>query len=359
MQSVTFRTHAVKSTVLLTVLGLVVISMMLCSCAKKPDSKSSAGVQGSLLDTPTLFPDGSTRFHIIEDASSKSAEMVSVPAGGISATTLLVDETFDDGKKPDWQDKVGTTTVENGMLVAGNGRNEVILADVDGDLLITAQMKSGLQGGILVHYVDPENYVMAYLQPAQKILAFHNKVGGDWGPSIAAVPVAPIADPRVRMTLKLTGDKAELMLEDSQSQIARTECTLNTLKDSGGIGFYHDASVGDEPQTFDNFQVSRIQHIVPANAVQVVIPADVMGDDFVWTITDTIQVKGVEGSGRPGALSDRRARFPHRSVAGRVVREVRAELRDPHQRHDPGGAYRQPLRPQEPPDRPHGPALPE
>jgi len=309
MQSVTFRTHAVKSTVLLTVIGLAVMSIMLCSCAKKPGLKSSASVQGVLFDTPTLFPDGSTRFHIIEDAASKSEEMINVPAGGtivggITTSTLLLEETFEDGKKPDWQDKTGTTTVEDGMLVAGNGRNEVILANINtNNVMVIAEMKAHLQGGILARYVDPDNYILAYIQPAQKILAFHEKVNGNFGPSLGATSLPQITDPRVRMTVKIIGDKAELMLEDSQSQIARTECTLSKLKDSGGIGFYHDTSVGDEPQSFDNFQVSRIEvspieHIVPANAIQVVIPADVMSDDFIWMITDRIQVKGVEGSGQ-------------------------------------------------------------
>ncbi|MBI4584411.1 MAG: hypothetical protein HY717_10355 [Planctomycetes bacterium] len=103
---------------------------------------------------------------------------------------------------------MGTTTVEAGGLVADSGRNEVILDNLQArDVRATMEMKPDQQGGILVRYQDPNNYV----------LAFHERVDGNWGGTCAPVPVGPITATRVRLTVELIGNQLSVILEDGPS----------------------------------------------------------------------------------------------------------------------------------------------
>ena len=64
------------------------------------------------------------------------------------------------------------------------------------------------------------------------------------------------------------------------------------LKDAGRVGVYFDTAAKAGEQTVDDFVVTGRGTVIQDDAVQVVVPASVRGDRFVWNLGEQVAVKG-------------------------------------------------------------------
>jgi len=280
------------------VVGLV-FAVTACWAAGGGDGgQASVTVQGRMLDIPAVFPDGSTRFHIVSAAPPAEHGKVNVPAGGQSAAAIVFEDTFEDRKERRWRDVVGTTAIKAGRLTADSDRNDVLVAGLsERDVRVSVDADAGVQMGILVRYQNKDSFVLAFYQPRDKILGFHEVQNGNFGPQINTVSTGHLAGGTLRIVVEVIGRRVTATLTDQQSRTAASRFTVVRLTEAGGVGLYHDRTVGPDPQHFDNFRVARLQRVVPANAVQVVVPSSRDDDDLLWTVGEEVKVTGRHGKG--------------------------------------------------------------
>ncbi|MHB8972442.1 MAG: GH116 family glycosyl-hydrolase [Pirellulaceae bacterium] len=273
--------------------------------ASLADDAAKATVEGRRLDLPAAYPDGSLRFHLAVGALAENVPMVPVPAGGTVTSELVFEDTFDAADRSPWQDVLGTTSVADGQLVADSERNHVLVRDVqESDVRVCVDGQSAAQMAILVRYADANNFVMAFYTPAAKVLGFHEAVAGNLGPWVGPVSTAQLTGKSFHLVVEMLGDEVTATLSDEHSQAARTGCSIGRLVKAGGVGLYHDASVPCV-QRFDHFRLERLQRVVPANAVQVLIPGPIAEAAEVWPGGPQLRVQGVAGKYETprGALS--------------------------------------------------------
>jgi len=295
-------------TSLVVAMGMVGLSGLVGARATRSANRAEAlraSARGQVFDIPAVFPDGSTRFHINRDAPSAERAMVRVPAGGKLAVTTLFEDGPPTRDKSRWRDAVGTTTLEAGQLVAHSPRNEVVVNGIDErDVRVQVGAEAGAQMGILVRYQDPDHFILAFYQPREKILGFHEMVDGRLGPQINTVSTHPLTGQKLQLVVQASGARVIATLTGVRGRSVRTRFTVGTLMHAGTVGLYHDQSVGPAAQRFDDFRLGRLDRRVPAAAIEVIVPPAVRQADSVWRIGDAVEVTGIErpGTARDGAL---------------------------------------------------------
>lgn len=250
-------------------------------------------VAGRMLDLPALYEDGSLRFHVSVDPLASDAGAIRVPVGGNRVVTTILTDDFDSAGKTPWRDLLGVTQVVDGKLVARSPRNDVLLHDVkERNVQVSVDAEAAAQMGILVRYQDADNFVLAFYTPGAKTLGFHHAVDGNLGPWIRPVSTEDLTGTSIQMTVSVEGDRISATLRDDHSHTVRTQCSIAQPAEPGGVGLYHDASVPGE-QRFDNFTVARLERVVPADAVQIIVPDSAANEQAVWTLGDHVRVSGV------------------------------------------------------------------
>ncbi len=268
------------------------------ACAAGAVREVPGAVRGKVINVPTVFPDGSIRFHVAVGPSADE-RMVPVPAGGRLVADVMLEDSFDADAKARWRDVAGATRIEGGKLVADSRRNDVVMGGInERDVRVSVDADAGVQMGILVRYRDKNNFVLAFYQPRDRILGFHEAANGNLGPQVGNVSAKTLVGDTIHMVVEVRGKRVSATLTDGQSHTVETSFTVGRLTEAGGVGLYHDRSVGPRPQHFDNLEVARLTRVVPANAVQVVIPAGVSKADAVWAIGDEVKVTGRESTGK-------------------------------------------------------------
>ena len=110
-------------------------------------------VAGRMLDLPSLYGDGSLRFHVSLNPSAPDAGTIPVPVGGNRVVTTIFTDNFDAAGKTAWHDVLGTTEVVDGKLAAHGPRNDVLLSDVkERNVRVSVDAEAAAQMGILVRY---------------------------------------------------------------------------------------------------------------------------------------------------------------------------------------------------------------
>ncbi len=246
-----------------------------------------------VLSLPESAPDNSIHFYVAPGATDTAVGSTGVVD---ETTSLLWEDAFDGLRSSRWQDVLENTQVENGKLFATAGRNLVILSDcIQRDVRVSVDGALDAVIGVVFHYRDPENYVLAFVTPAFKITGYHEVVEGNFGPWIEPVSTGSLVGPIVRMTVEVRDTRVTTRVEDAQGHTVRTRCHLTKLPEAGGIGLYYDRS-SSSPQSFDNFVAERLQRRIPDDAVEVVIPGQVVLDDAVWQLGPIVRITGTEST---------------------------------------------------------------
>ena len=158
--------------------------------APRACGQQSTTITGRVLNVVESAVDQTNRFLLAENPVESLAPGRFVP---ITARSLVVDS-FDGPRRPQWQDVVGSTHVESGQLVASEPRNVVVFGDtVAGDVRVSVEGDLDAVVGIVVHYRDPQNYVLAFVTPAFKITGYHEVVDGNFGPWIEPVSTGSLS----------------------------------------------------------------------------------------------------------------------------------------------------------------------
>lgn len=254
-------------------------------------------VEGKTYDIPTVFPDGTTRFHVIPAGAPADHERIPVPAGGHVVAKPVFEAKPDAPVPARWRDVVGTTRLEAGKLIADSPRNDVVIDGVkERDVRVHVDAEASVQMGLLVRYRDKDNFVLAFYQPRDKILGFHEVTDGNFGPQINNVSTDHLVGKTVRMVVEICGKEATATLTDEGSHSASSRFAVGRLTAAGGVGLYHDRSVGNAPQHFGNLRIARLERVVPAGAIQVIVPASLVETDSIWSVGEFIKVTGREGT---------------------------------------------------------------
>jgi len=237
-------------------------------------------VWGRILDEPSPFADGSTVFHITD--------------GSAREQPINFLDNFDSGRRPEWVDFVGTTSVQGGKLVAGSAQNVVCATTLSiRDVRVDVDAGAGVQMGIVLRYQDNNNYVLAFFAPTQgqgPVLGFHERLNGNFGPWLNPVP-APGLSGTVHMTVQAAGPNATVSIADGSHSYS-TSCSLTTLLGPGLVGLYHDTSTGPAAAYFDNFLASSP---VVRDSVRVVLPPSFPGD-APGGLGDFVGITGIAGA---------------------------------------------------------------
>lgn len=280
---------------IVTYLGLLLLVLGFCTLGQlRAETPATTTVEGRILDLPTLFPDGSIRFHLAAGPSATEVGTVRVPAGGNLLANTMFEDGFDADRKTHWQDTLGATAAVDGQLAADSPLNHVLLSNFkERDVRVSVDAEAATQMGILVRYRDERNFVLAFYTPQAKKFGFHHAVDGNLGPWIQPVSTDVLSGESIHMTVEIEGDRIRASLGDDGSRTVRTECTTGPISEPGRIGLYHDRSAPGV-QRFDNFKLARLQRVVPADAVQIIVPDSVATDSAVWAVDSHVRVRGAK-----------------------------------------------------------------
>ena len=218
---------------------------------------------------------------------------VALPAGSPSRPLVLFQENFDSGKSGSMPAVIGGAQVVDGQLRL-SGAQAVALAQgvqqKDGSVSVTGD--AGLQFGVVLRYQDADNYLLAFYSPAQKTIGWHERRNGNFGPWVAARAVPELKSKRVRLTAVVEGGRIRSLLTDDEGNAFVCAGKVEHLKEAGRVGVYFDTAAGPGEQKVDDFVASGRGAVVQDDAVQVVVPASVRGDGFVWNLGEQVQVEG-------------------------------------------------------------------
>ena len=101
---------------------------------------------------------------------------------------------------------------------------------------------------------DNDNYVLAFSEPVQRIIAVHERQNGNFGPHVTSARVEGLAPGPVVLETAIAGAELQVLLRDSQGGVWQTGCKLATLLRPGAVGVYCDQAAASA-QEFDDFEV--------------------------------------------------------------------------------------------------------
>ncbi|MBI2842510.1 MAG: carboxypeptidase regulatory-like domain-containing protein, partial [Armatimonadetes bacterium] len=251
-----------------------------------------------VLDTPIRLDDGTIRFHI-SDAyyAPPEGRTVVVPVPG---TTPLFSDNFDSGKSPLWVDVYGTTYADAGKLVADRSSEHILYVSgfsVYG-VTVSVQGVRGAAKGVMVKYTDINNYVLALYSTLHKIFGMAEKHQGNWVYWIDTKSTASITGDLLTLTANVTGNTVTATLTDGISTVS--SIFVSQLTGPGMFGLEQYPEAGADIEYFDNFQayLAFVERQVPADCVQVIIPASVnIPEVDLPSANDYVKVTGIACKG--------------------------------------------------------------
>jgi hypothetical protein len=143
-----------KSDTLRPAVVLAALGALLASCSDTgADGGRAFTITARVLDLPEQIEDGSFRFHVdVESADRDRPVPVRVPK---QPAAPLFEDDFETGRKSEWRDVLGNSTVERGKLAAADDRNLIVVEGVhERDVRVSVEAESAVQMGILVRYQD-------------------------------------------------------------------------------------------------------------------------------------------------------------------------------------------------------------
>ena len=167
---------------------------------------SADTLEGKLLDVPRRYPDGSIRFHVLPDGRQTRAwEPVRISASAHEGSIRFSDR-FQGGRDARWLDVAGRTEARDGTLHSvTEGSVSIINGLVDAQATVRVRAKHQLQFGIVMRYADNDNYVLAFFEPVQRIIAVHERRNGNFGPHVSSARVEGLAPGPVVLETAIAG----------------------------------------------------------------------------------------------------------------------------------------------------------
>ncbi|MBI2842645.1 MAG: discoidin domain-containing protein [Armatimonadetes bacterium] len=245
---------------------------------------------GTVLDTPAVFPDGSTRFHVTDGTALPGSATVPIPGQLVS----VFEDNFDTSKRPEWHDYGPATYISGGMLKGDSWAITLIDGLTVENPVASIDIPAGNQDqvGLLLRAPDEGTFILANWYPGGARLYFHERVAGNWGAALGTLGGVSLPGP-VHMTAEARGSVGILTATDGTNTYT-TSTPLTKLLTAGRIGiFFGGQTVG----LLDNFLAYERPGVdVLADAVQVAIPASVTGTISVAQ-GDYVKVSGIAGKG--------------------------------------------------------------
>ncbi len=143
-------------------------------------------------------------------------------------------------------------SVSDGSVTIVNG-----LVDARAKVRVRALMQH--QFGIVLRYENNDNYVLAFFEPVQKIIAVHERRNGNFGPHVTSARVEGLAAGPFTLETEIAGPDLELVLRDRQGAAWRAACRLGTLVQPGAVGIYCDQASAKGAQQYDDFEAQTSQ----------------------------------------------------------------------------------------------------
>jgi uncharacterized protein (DUF608 family) len=235
-------------------------------------------VTGAVLDFPLPYPDGSIRFHILPPGRPERPARLSVSADtATQAKTVRFADRFEGPRDTRWVDVSGSTEVRDGALRSTSDGSVTILNGlVDQQAKVRLMARKQLQFGIVLRYENNDNYVLAFFEPTQKIIAVHERKNGSFGSHVTATKIEGLTAGPITLETEIAGADLKLVLSDSQGGTWKAACKLSTLVQPGSLGIYCDQAGSKGAQEFNEFEaeVSLVSETVldPARSGFVALP---------------------------------------------------------------------------------------
>ena len=280
-------------------------------------------VKGRVLDLPVAYPDGSVRFHVLPEGkplrqpesaaqhppdektslkaldslgnsfSPDQAGFVALPVGGSPVAMTLYQDSFKSANSGTLDTPVGSAEVKEGRLHVVGPQTVVLAGGVCGrDVTVSVTGDADLQFGVILRYQDTNNYLMAFYSPAQGIVAFHERVGGNWGGYGASQSVPPQTTKRLRLTVGVEGNRLRAVLTDEVGTSHVCAGPVSRLLESGGAGVYFDTAAKAGAQALDDLAIHGQDAVVQNDAVQVMALPSAVTNGFVWNLGEYVRVSG-------------------------------------------------------------------
>ena len=278
-------------------LGCAVLTVVLAAGlaqAAPGDGAHEMMLEGKVIDSPERYADGSIRFHVLEEGSEAAGTVV-VPVAGRVAERMLVDSSSGFSGDGRWRDVVGETTAGDGALVAAGPRNIVLADGIDGDALrIRYDANGALQMGVVTHFTDAGRFILAFYSPVHDVVGFHEVKDGNYGSWLGAVDATPITGDVVHFEVTLERGHVRAVLRDDAGHAVEGRIRPQLEGPGGAVGLYYDSLARAGTQRFENIQIAAFERVVPANAVQVVIPPESRGENRTYILGEAVVIHGTE-----------------------------------------------------------------
>ena len=258
---------------------------MLATLCSVTGSKADT-IEGRVLDIPLPYPDGSIRFHVLPDGRAVRPGNQAGTTETATRGSVQFTDRFDAGRDPRWLDVVGRTEASGGTLRSvSDGSVTIVNGLVDARAKVRVRALTQHQFGIVLRYENNDNYVLAFFEPVQKIIAVHERRNGNFGPHVTSARVEGVAAGPVTLETEIAGPDLKLVFRDSRGATWRAACRLGTLVHPGAVGIYCDQASAKGAQQFDDFEVqtSRTQETAfdPAKSGFVALPVGSPGRPLV------------------------------------------------------------------------------
>lgn len=179
---------------------------------------------------------------------------------------LFADD-FENGDAFAWKDCGTPSRRREGCLTGTKNLLTVVESVYESELMAAVDARSDAEAGIVLHFKDADNYLVALYTLSLKAIYFHNRSDGEYGPPLGKVEV-PELGPKIRLTAAVSGNRAAMTVTDGERTYSTPTIKIGSLT-RGKVGLWH-FQIGDEQQ-FDNFELSQI-HVDPGVNKQQGIP---------------------------------------------------------------------------------------
>ncbi|MBI2844449.1 MAG: carboxypeptidase regulatory-like domain-containing protein [Armatimonadetes bacterium] len=255
---------------------------------------------GMVIDAPTVFTDGSTRFHITDGSAIPYGPTVTIPAQEIVFQSNF--DGYNNGDNPaGWLEFLGDWEVQNEQYTTRDGAGWWHFALVDNlplsDYVLEYDQTGIYSGGAVLRMENPPaawNKVII-LQTFTGGIGFMNIAGQQYAWHGWSTPPQPTETIHVRIEVQGGVFTASAVSSGGSTWEGSWDFTGSGYPAAGYVGFATERDDGS--QTWDNVRVTyRGTAEIAAAAVQVVIPPSVTGTPAIST-GDYVETVGIAGKG--------------------------------------------------------------
>jgi len=200
-------------------------------------------------------------------------------------TSVLFEDSFDGGRKPEWTDLGEKTTVQTGEVLADKSTWMILNGVKESDVIVSVESGSNAETGLILRAQNAENCLVAVYSPVMKGVWIHERRQGDYGPRMGFTAVPEVGS-KIQLVGEVHGTVASLTISDGK-HIYRTAPVKVASTRAGSVGLWAErleckegragacrTATGDRAhlgQHFDNFRVQVIEQIPVEASENIVI----------------------------------------------------------------------------------------